>query len=68
MESEHLASIKLKDGSLIKFQRDENKTVRVTHDGTEIKLPKATGMTTTQLFALLEPMGEIITEDDDDNE
>jgi hypothetical protein len=41
--------------------------VRVTHDGTEIKLPKATGMTTTQLFALLEPMGEIITEDDDDD-
>ena len=65
MENERLVRIKCKDGTVIEFTRDETKTVRVTHDGSEITLPKATGMTTTQLFALLEPMGETIFEEDD---
>ena len=67
MENERLVRIKCKDGTVIEFTRDEAKTVRVTHDGSEITLPKATGMTTTQLFALLEPMGETIIEEDDND-
>ena len=66
MDTERLVRIKCKDGSFIEFTRDEKKTVRVTHDGTEISLPKATGITTTQLFAMLEPMGETIIEEEED--
>jgi actin-like ATPase involved in cell morphogenesis len=66
MENERLARIKCKDGTFIDFTRDEKKTVRVTHEGSEIILPKATGITTTQLFAMLEPMGETIIEEEDD--
>jgi hypothetical protein len=67
MNNERLVRIKCKDGTFIEFTRDEAKTVRVTHDGTEISLPKATGVTTTQLFALLEPMGETEIEEDSDD-
>jgi hypothetical protein len=68
MGDERLVRIKCKDGTFIEFTRDEMKTVRVTHEGSEVILPKATGMTTTQLFALLEPMGEIEIEENDDDE
>jgi actin-like ATPase involved in cell morphogenesis len=67
MENERLVRIKCRDGTVIEFTRDETKTVRVTHEGTEITLPKATGITTTQLFALLEPMGETIIEEEDND-
>ena len=68
MESERLARIKCKDGTYIEFTRDEKKTVRVIHEGSEVVLPKATGMNTAQLFALLEPMGETIIDEEDSDD
>ena len=68
MASERLVRIKLKDGTFIDFQRDDDKTVRVMHEGSEIRLPHGTGVNTTQLFGLLEPMGETIIEGDDDDD
>lgn len=67
-DSEHLVRIRLKDGGYIDFFRDENNDVRITSPGQEIKMPKATGMMTTQLFAMIEPLGEIEYEEDDDYE
>ena len=64
-EAERLVRLKLKDGSFIEFTRDAKKTVRINHEGLEVTLPKATGMTTTQLFAMLEPLGELEEEKDD---
>jgi hypothetical protein len=66
MESERLAKIKLKNGGTMEFYRDENKAVRVLRDGVEVVLPKATGMATSQLFSLIEPMVESIEEDDNE--
>jgi hypothetical protein len=65
-ESETLARLKLRDGTFIDFYRDADKTVRVNHEGIEIKLPHGTGLNTIQLFALLEPLGETIIEEDTD--
>jgi len=64
--AELLVKLVLKDGSVFEFFRDADKTVRVCHDDHCLALPKATGITTTQLFALLEPLGETVIEEDDD--
>lgn len=65
--SERLIRLKMKDGQTVEFFRDDDNAVRICSENNEIKLPNASGMTTTQLFSLLEPFGEI--EDmEDDNE
>ena len=57
--AEHLVRLKLKDGSTIDFRRTENNEVHVCHDDHCVILPKASGQVTLDLFALLEPFGEI---------
>jgi len=64
-ESERLVRLKMKDGTFIEFHRDADKTVRVSHEGIEIRLAHGTGLNTVQLFALLEPLGETIIEEED---
>jgi actin-like ATPase involved in cell morphogenesis len=66
MEPERLARIKMKDGTITEFYRDDKKAVHIIKDGIEIKLPKATGLTTTQLFSLIEPMVDTIEEEPDE--
>jgi len=65
MESEHLVRLTLKDGTHIDFHRDDDKTVRVCREDHCVILPKASGMLTTELFALLEPLGDVLLEEED---
>lgn len=68
-ESEHLVRLRTKEGNFIDFYRDENKTVRITSsEGNEIKLPRASGMTTSQIFSMLEPLGEILPPEGEEEE
>lgn len=63
-ELECLVRIALKDGSHIAFHRDNDKAVHICHEDHCVILPHATGHLTTELFALLEPLGEAILEED----
>jgi hypothetical protein len=65
-DTEHLVRLALKDGRTVDFYRDEDHTVRVCSEDHCVILPKATGEVTTSLFALLEPMGTIVDEEDKD--
>lgn len=56
---EHLIRLKLKDGTFIDFRRSENKEVHICHGDHCVILPHCTGQQTLDLFALLEPFGEI---------
>jgi len=56
---EHLIRLRLKDGSAIDFSRTEDNTVHVSRGDHKVVLPKCTGQQTLDLFALLEPFGEI---------
>ena len=58
-EHEHLIRLKLKDGSYIDFSRTENNEVHICHNDHCVILPHCTGQQTLDLFALLEPFGEI---------
>jgi len=62
---EHLISLKLEDGSSIIFRRTENNEVHICHGDHCVILPKASGRVTLDLFALLEPFGEIQEEPDE---
>ena len=62
--AEHLIRLKLKDGTNIDFRRTENKEVHICHEGHCVILPHCTGQQTVDLFALLEPFGEIEEESD----
>jgi len=57
--TEHLIRIKLKDGTNIDFSRTENNEVHICHENHCVILPHCTGQQTLDLFALLEPFGEI---------
>ena len=57
--TEHLVRLKLEDGTFIDFRRTENNEVQLCHGNHCVKLPKATGQQTLDLFTLLEPFGEI---------
>lgn len=57
--AELLISIKLKDNTIIDFRRTENKEVHICHAGHCVILPHCTGQITVDLFALLEPLGEV---------
>ncbi len=64
--SEHLIRLKLKDGTSIDFSRTENKEVHICCAAHCVILPHCTGQQTLDLFALLEPFGEIEEESDGD--
>ena len=57
--AEHLIRLKLKDGTSIEFRRTKNNEVHICHGGHCVILPHCTGQQTLDLFALLEPFGEI---------
>ena len=57
--AEHLVRLKLKDGRVIDFSRTENKEVHICDADHCVILPHCTGQQTIDLFALLEPFGEI---------
>lgn len=64
MSDSSLVKLELKDGRTVEFHRDPDNTVRICCKEFCISLPHGTGQTTMQLFALLEPLGKIIEEDD----
>jgi hypothetical protein len=66
--TEHLVRLLLKDGKKIDFYRDNDHTVRVCSEEHCVIIPNATGELTTSLFALLEPLGETITDKEDGHE
>ena len=58
---EHLVHIKLAKGDFIDFYKDtENGKISLCSQEHCVSLPALTGLETTQLFALLEPLGEKI--------
>ncbi len=58
-EPEHLIRLRLKDGTAIDFRRTKNNEVHICHGDHKVILPKCTGRQTLDLFALLDPFGEI---------
>lgn len=56
---EHLATVRLKDGSAVKFVR-ARKGLRVEGPEGEVSLPKATGQQAFDLFSLVESLGESV--------
>lgn len=64
---EHLATVRLKDGSAVKFIRD-GKTVRIEGSDVEVSLPRATGQQAVSLLSLFEAIGESVEFPEDDEE
>ena len=62
--SERVLRLALQNGEKIDFHRDEDGTVRICRQDQCAIIPHGTGKLTTELFALLEPMCEIIEEDE----
>lgn len=59
MAKEHLASIKLKNGDAIDYYRDlENGSISLCGKDHSVTLPALTGLQTTELFTILEAMGD----------
>lgn len=63
--TEHLIKLKLEDGTSIDFSRTEKHEVLITREGHSVNLGKATGKTTLDLVALLEPFGKIEEENNE---
>ena len=64
---EHLATVRFKDGSAVKFIR-ANKGLRIEGPDQNVSLPKATGQHAFELFSLLESLGETVEYPEDDEE
>ena len=64
-EDEHLATVRLKDGSAVKFIR-EGKGLRIEGPEVEVSLPKATGQQAFDLFSLVESLGESVEYPEDE--
>ena len=64
-EDEHLATVRLKDGSAVKFIR-EGKGLRIEGSEVEVSLPKATGQQAFDLFSLVESLGESVEYPEDE--
>ena len=56
--SERLVKLKTKNGKIITFSREEDKSVRVCHDGFCVNLSNATGKITLEMLALLGDLEE----------
>lgn len=57
--NERLVRINLADGSAVDIHRNDM-DVEICHDKYCVTFPKATGLKTLELFALLESLGETI--------
>lgn len=64
---EHLATIRLKDGSAVRFIR-EGKGLRIEGSDVAVSLPRTTGQQAFDLFSLVESLGESVEfpEDEED--
>ena len=66
-EDEHLATVRLKDGSTVKFVRAA-KGLRIEGPDAEVSLPKATGQQAFDLFSLVASLGESVEYPEDEEE
>ena len=66
--TEHLVRLGLKTGGKVDFYRDDDHTVRVCSEDHCVILPNASGELTVSLFALLEPLGEIVAKEGEEDE
>lgn len=64
---EHLATVRLKDGSEVKFIRD-GKGLRIEGSDVEVSLPQATGQQAFDLLNLLEGLGGVAEFPEDEEE
>ncbi|MFH1031108.1 MAG: hypothetical protein V1767_00855 [Chloroflexota bacterium] len=64
---EQLVRITLADGSCIDFKRG-NDGVLICREDSCVLLPNAPGHTTLELFALLEPLGDKITTEEENED
>mgnify|MGYP001617024315 FL=1 len=64
---EHLATVRLKDGSAVKFVR-EGKGLRIEAPDYKVSLPRATGQQAFSLFSLLESIGESVEYPEDEED
>ena len=64
---EHLATIRLKDGAVVKFFR-AGKGLRIEAPDLDVSLPRATGQQAFDLFSLLESIGESVEYPEDDED
>ena len=64
-EDEHLATVRLRDGSTVKFVRAA-KGLRIEGPEVEVSLPKATGQQAFDLFSLVESLGESVEYPEDE--
>ena len=62
---EHLATVRLKDGSEVKFIR-EGKGLRIEGPEVGVSLPNATGQQAFDLFSLVESLGESVEYPEDE--
>jgi len=58
-DQEHIARVKLKNGTDINLFRTENKAIIIRHGDHKVVMPKATGQQTFDMLMLLEQFGEI---------
>ena len=64
---ELLGTVRLKDGSAVKFIR-AGKGLRIEGLDVEVDLPRATGQQAVSLFSLLESLGESVEFPDDEED
>ena len=67
MTDEHLATVRFKDGSAVKFIR-AGKGLRIEGPEQNVSLPRATGQHFFELFSLVESLGETVEYPEDDEE
>jgi hypothetical protein len=67
MNSERFVRLTLKDGSHLDFHRDDDNMVRICSDkdGHCTLLPHASGRQVLELFGLLEAVGDVVIEEDE---
>lgn len=59
-QDEHLGTVRLKDGSAVKFIR-AGKGLRIEgSDNVEVNLPRATGQQAFELLSLIEGLGGVV--------
>ena len=66
-QDEHLATVRLKGGSAVKFIR-AGKGLRIEAPEVDVSLPRATGQQAFDLFSLLESIGESVEYPEDEED
>ena len=64
MSGECLGILTLKNGSCIKFYRDEDKSIRVCRDDQCLIMPHGSGVLTVRLLSLLEEVSGVSLEEE----